>query len=817
VHLTNISIDHLDVESVHELIQDQLEMTASEESMILCECIWKKTLGNPFFVLEFLDELLGRGFMVRTDSSWLIDLEKIQTETNVSSNVVNMISEQMKRLHPHVRAVLTYAAYLGFQFRRDILEAIVITEHVSSSLMMILFDVDSAEIKGQITQDQYHDRVSKILDAATAEGIIEKCDDSGIKMKFVHDYPQTVLYDSIPEGRERAMIHLTIGSHIREMLLPKCNDFLFPVVHHLNQASPYLVEEGDRVDLSRLNLDAAKLAASEKSAFLSASEYLRYGIDLLDADTMWSKHYDLCLRLFSLSAEIGYCIGDFKHSDTMAKSIVVNARTIEDKASAYYSEIDALNAQAMPMQSIDKSLSILQELGVKVARHPTIFALLCSIAKTKKLLHGKSDNFILELPLLQDDAPVIMVTAILIKITAAAFFLGEAKLYVFAIQRLFQLLLQKGISSMSPSVVAGYGMLESKLGNSESAYRFGMLALKLLDKQSCKKYLCITLVTSWVFNLHWKRSLSDAADAFRQAHVVGATQGDMEYASIAAFNYICTSLCCGRDLQSLEHDCKALCESMQIFKQDSSLDKTVQIWWTILSLIGVDCDYHPLLQQSGRDEAAIMKRASSPYNEYLLIFCRISKLVTAFHVGSLATAIDMIVAIEKVRKRFQFHWIFLVYKFYSGLTFFALASTSILQSCTSYRRQGENVLRYMRKQRNSGCVTATLFVAHLEAERIALISRDANKVLHASEHAIQISAKYGFINYEGLANERAYFALHALGFDSRPFFERAVACFRDWGAEHKVHILESNFNGKVFCIKRSNDEYGFCGDFRNIG
>jgi len=801
VHLTNISLGNLEVESIHELIQDQLDMIASEESMILCECIWKKTLGNPFFVLEFLDELLGRGFMVRTDSSWLIDLEKIQTETNVSSNVVNMISEQMKRLHPHVRAVLTYAAYLGFQFRRDVLEAIVISEHVSSSLTLIPLYVEIAEIKGQITQDQYHDRVSKILDAATAEGIIEKCDDSGIKMKFVHDYPQTVLYDSIPEGRERAMIHLTIGIYIREMLLPKCNDFLFPVVHHLNHASPYLVEEGDRVGLSRLNLDAAKLAISEKSAFLSASKYLRYGIDLLDADTMWSKHYDLCLRLFSLSAEIGYCIGDFAHSDTMAKSIVVNARTIEDKASAYYSEIDALNAQAMHTQSIDKCLSILQELGVKVTRHPTTFALLCSFAKTKKLLHKKSDDFILSLPLLEENAQAIMIMTILIKICSATYFLGEMNLGTFAILRVVQLSLKYGISSMSLPAFAAYGRLESTLGNSESAYRFGMLALKLLDKQSCKKYFCLTLVTSWVFNFHWKRSLTEAADAFRQAHVVGATQGDMEYASIAAFNYICTSFYCGRDLQSLEHDCKTLCESMQIFKQDPSLEKAVQFWWTILSLMGGDHDYHPILQQSGRDEAAILKRAVSPYTEYLLIMCRISKLVTAFHLGSLVTANDMIVAIEKVSKRFKFHWIFLIYKFYSGLTFFALASTSMLQSRTSYRRQGENVLRYMRKQSNSGCVTATLFVAHLEAERIALISRDANKVLHASEHAIQISAKYGFINYEGLANERAYFALHALGFDSRPFFERAIACYMDWGAEHKVHILESNFNCKVLCTK----------------
>ena len=74
VHLTKISIGNLYVESIHDLIRDQLKMSTSEESMILSECIWKKTSGNPFFVLEFLDDLLRRGFIDRTDSSWLIDL-----------------------------------------------------------------------------------------------------------------------------------------------------------------------------------------------------------------------------------------------------------------------------------------------------------------------------------------------------------------------------------------------------------------------------------------------------------------------------------------------------------------------------------------------------------------------------------------------------------------------------------------------------------------------------------------------------------------------------------------------------------------------
>ena len=148
--LTTILIGNLDVVSVHELILDQLEMTAAEESMVLSKCIWKKTLGNPFFVLEFLDELLGRGLMVQTDSFWFIDKEKTQNETNVSFNVVSLICKRLNRLRVIVRAVLVYAAYLGFHFGIDELKVVVNSEHEDACPILPRCDVGDDGITSRI-------------------------------------------------------------------------------------------------------------------------------------------------------------------------------------------------------------------------------------------------------------------------------------------------------------------------------------------------------------------------------------------------------------------------------------------------------------------------------------------------------------------------------------------------------------------------------------------------------------------------------------------------------------------------------------------
>jgi len=240
---------------------------------------------------------------------------------------------------------------------------------------------------------------------------------------------------------------------------------------------------------------------------------------------------------------------------------------------------------------------------------------------------------------------------------------------------------------------------------------------------------------------------------------------------------------------------------MQTYKQVQSLDLFLQYWWAITSLMGSpDHEKHPLLWQSdATNEATIAARDRSHQNLVVLIFSWISKLVTAFHCGHLDAAEDMVAKLEVHKTTFKGHFIVVWLHFYSGLTFYGLSLTAIngSQQRNNYQQRGDKVQSFFRMLKNKGYPTALLFLAVLEAERMALTSNDANKVLQAYKNAVALSASNGLVNYEGFANERACFVLHELDINAQPFFDRAVECYVDWGAYHKVQIIERDFDSLI--------------------
>ena len=70
------------------------------------------------------------------------------------------------------------------------------------------------------------------------------------------------------------------------------------------------------------------------------------------------------------------------------------------------------------------------------------------------------------------------------------------------------------------------------------------------------------------------------------------------------------------------------------------------------------------------------------------------------------------------------------------------------------------------------------------------MSNDRYKVLKAYEHAIEVSGYGGFVNYEGIACERACFAAMELGLDALPFIDRAIDCYSEWGADRKTESMQ---------------------------
>ena len=107
---------------------DWLAASVGEETFAvadLARLTHHKTLGNPFFVRQFLRDLVDDG-VLRIDGSgmWSWDVAAVERRS-VSENVGDLVSRQVERLPGGVRQVLQAASCVGPEFDLDAVVGIV--------------------------------------------------------------------------------------------------------------------------------------------------------------------------------------------------------------------------------------------------------------------------------------------------------------------------------------------------------------------------------------------------------------------------------------------------------------------------------------------------------------------------------------------------------------------------------------------------------------------------------------------------------------------------------------------------------------------
>jgi hypothetical protein len=142
-----IPVTDLEFASTHQLLTHILNVSTPTDTIELAEVIHQKTRGNPDFVLRFLEHLTHTHMLEysMTKFRWVWDIRVIQTATNVTDNVVQVLTQQIHRLSPEAEEVLSLAGCLGFYFGIAEIKEIVLREDVlSGRSQLILPPVDKS-------------------------------------------------------------------------------------------------------------------------------------------------------------------------------------------------------------------------------------------------------------------------------------------------------------------------------------------------------------------------------------------------------------------------------------------------------------------------------------------------------------------------------------------------------------------------------------------------------------------------------------------------------------------------------------------------
>ena len=226
-----------------------LSSSIRESIRSLSEVLMQKTKGNAYFLLQLLHTLQEESLLwynnnpdnvpgTRKSGWWEWDLGRIQSETNIADNLVELVFSRVHRLPLEVIEVLKVAAYLGYRFETEPLCAVLMAEQTrmlhqqneetgtaqQPSSQPQRLTVGSPWLLASTTQyhhsspqpqepeldQQIRAWLDSILEIARKESLIEPTPQAG-QYKFTHDRVQQCLFETTPEGDERNTMHLFIG------------------------------------------------------------------------------------------------------------------------------------------------------------------------------------------------------------------------------------------------------------------------------------------------------------------------------------------------------------------------------------------------------------------------------------------------------------------------------------------------------------------------------------------------------------------------------------------------------------------------------
>lgn len=803
----DVVLGDLDTASINKMISVHAKMDPSE-TQELAELVVQRTGGNIYFVIQFVNMLQKDGLLFYSDdmSKFEWTISQIEAQTNVSVNILDVVTSKINLLPDDVKRVLQWGACLGFTFDIRVVEQLALQEGLLNITELetiseptdaseeVFVEIESAVLSESNATRQQRKHFLKLLVMAKKEKLIDRSD-SKYKMKFSHDRVQQCVYESTPPGFERERLHLTIGQLVWDLCKAQnsqVESLLLIAADQLNQGSNQIADEDTKLALAELNFNVGKKAMA-KSAFNRAASYFRKAIDLLNPETRWLHHYELCLELHNLVAEMDYAQGKFSECDIVVDEIVRYGRRLEDKLRAYHVRVESLGVRRKLAGAIEESLAIMRLLGEKLPMRPSTITILMELGKTKRLLKGKKGDDFLQLPSMTDAKQIAKMRLL----GSFSLFYWHADMeasLAFTFLRMMHITLKHGLCKYSPFAFAAYGMLLSTLGAYEEAYSYGCLAMDLLDNianaYDCEARTRLIVLT---FLDHFKKPLPAIGTPLLEGYRAGRQTGEVEFAAACLSSYGGFNCLFGMSLESLDTDMKNYFKFFEDYHQDFSAVLLRPWHQMVQNLMGKSPK--PLeLTGSVMVEGAFIKDMAERNNPIALVALWCVRMFLLYILGEVELAgIEMKKLIKRRKGTEGNHFQTYFLRMHMALVCFGLAR---IKNRRKYLVKARGLMASLEKLSKQGAVNAVILLFLLKAEEKTFQRVSVVEVKKAFDDAISSSARTGFSQVEAIANERAGHFMLAAGdaFWGRSYVLRSWHLYHEWGAVAKVRQMERKYD-----------------------
>ncbi len=688
----------------------------------------------------------------------------------MADNVVSLMVSQINKLPTRTRNILKSAAAIGNQFDSEIL-ALISEQDRKTALNNLWKAIEQGLVLPLDDHYRYSEETEKNQEKAM--------------FVFRHDRIQQAAYSLIPDA-EKPSLHLEIGQLLFANI-PHENreDRIFEIVNQWNEGRGLTERQSERDELAGLNLLAGHKAKAS-TAYQAAFGYLRIGIELL-SENSWESNYDLTMALYETASEAAYLSGDFNEMERLSEIILQKAETLLNRVKAYEVRIQAYIAQNRLTEATGIGLQVLKLFDVEIPEKSTRADVILRVEKLKADMSGTQIEDLLYLPEVTD--PTYLTVGRILANVAAVFYFINPELYSLTAIAHVAISVKHGNASYSTYAYASYGRTLCILGDIETGYQFGQLALKLLERFESKELRTKVIFMVNYFVNHWKEHGRETILNLLEAYRSGVETGDLEYAGYSANTYVWHQYFIGRELNMVELEMATYGAAISQLRQAHSLQRSRIHRQAVLNLLGRAANPCRLIGEC-YDETSVPQSGTSAVTMFHIAF---NKFVLCCYFGNYKEALEHAEIVGKYIGGIgalnvpMFH-------FYDSLVRLAGYKDAGPDEQARISEKVSDNQEKMKKWAHH-CPMNNLHKWYLvEAER-ARVSGNEGDARIFYDKAIALAQENEYLNEEALSCELAghYYLEIKIPHTARYYLQDAYHAYQRWGAEAKVRELGEKF------------------------
>ncbi|MDX1693048.1 MAG: AAA family ATPase [Ketobacteraceae bacterium] len=784
--LSYLKLGPLDVEQTNQLLQDAL-YRPHDDVMALARLIHGKTAGNPFFTAEFLKKLYTDGLLNfnLNQQRWSWNIEEIQSR-GITDNVVELMLGKMQQLPRRTRELIQLAACVGSRFDLDTLAMIA-----GIPLIQLTRAIWPALQDGLLVQDG-GDWFPGVVEQSGGSYTVPREPDNFLSQssplspycRFIHDRMLQAAYESLDENT-RKETHLRIG----RLLLQHAGDSLdneqiFSIVGQLNKGHDLMTDAEERERLIRLNLVASGRAL-EACVWRAASEFSSIGIELLP-DNAWEVCFELTRDLYNVMAESEYLSGNpelseqyyqllFDHlQDDLTKAQICATRLVQHIGRGQWFEGAVYAREGL----------VYLGLEVPVSEQEVIGQIRLEQDALDKHLERVSIEGIVNLPEM-DDQRLLVAARIFPNLSQCAAIIGENTLRDYCAIKGMNLVLENGKSDLAAMQLACYAYYLRMQERYTEAFRIGCQARLIAESYDyCREIAnCYNMLAATVFYL--KKPLDDCIYLHERGYQLGLENGEIARAALNICNTLFVKVSQGLNLSTLRDDAVAI--------QDVLIRHSI---------------FHPLAGIIEKFARALAAERDSPSHALDDDFFgdEFEKIRTSFHFTYLNHYRAQL-AFWCCDYRYALHWVRESRRQWHRLPPGCFTIDHLLIQGILLAKDWKH-LDDIDKDHLAHCehtlkVLSELYAVNfmhkyhlLRAELLRYQGASMEQVAVNYRDAIELAGRYGFIQYQALANElfADYWLAHDMDILAESYLREALYLYRQWGCSPRIKRISSHYS-----------------------